>query len=274
MEPRLQRRVQRYGWDKAADYYDDSWKAQLKRAQDKLLEMVDLKPGEKVVETSCGTGLVTNRAAKQVGSDGEVFATDISDKMVEIAKAGAEKLSQKNITFLQMDAEVLKFEDNSFDAAICALGLMYFPFPVKGLQEMHRVLKPGGRVAVAIWGERKNCGWADIFPIVDQFVASEVCPMFFQQGTGNTLEQSMKTAGFRNIKTIRFHQKLIFKNDEHALTAAFSGGPVALAYRKFDEKTKENVHKEYLHSISGFRQNGRYEIPGEFVVSSGVKPMS
>jgi len=273
MEPRLQRRVQRYGWDKAAEFYEDSWKAQLKTAQDKLMEIADLKPGEKVLETSCGTGLVTYRAARQVGPDGGVFATDISDKMVKIAKAGAEKLSLKNITFLRMDAEDLDFEENSFDAAICALGLMYFPSPVKGLQEMHRVLKPDGRAAVAIWGERKNCGWAEIFPIVDQFVASEVCPMFFQQGTGNTLEKSMETAGFRETEVIRFHQTLTFKNDEHALMAAFAGGPVALAYRKFDEEIKENIHREYLQSISGFRKNGSYEIPGEFVISKGVKPI-
>jgi len=272
MEPRLQRRVQRYGWDKAAGFYDDSWKEQLKPAQDKLLEMAEIKPGEKVLETSCGTGLVTFRAAGQADPGGEVVATDLSGTMIELAEDLADQQGIDNITFQRMDAEQLDLEDNQFDKAICSLGLMYFPFPVEGLREMYRVLKPGGKAVVAIWGERKNCGWADIFPIVDKHVASEVCPMFFQQGTGNTLNNSMETAGFENIDTVRFKKKLHFSGRDHVITAAFDGGPVALAYRKFDDQTKEIVQQEYLDSISEFRSGDGYEIPGEFVVAKGVKP--
>lgn len=271
MEPRLQRRVQRYGWDKAAEYYDDCWKQQLKPAQDKLLEMAALKPGEKVVETSCGTGLVTYRAAKQIEPGGVVTATDLSEKMIDLSVEIAKQKQITNVNFLRMDAEELELKDEGFDAAICSLGLMYVPYPLKALKEMHRILRPGGRAIVAIWGERKNCGWADIFPIVDARVASEVCPMFFQQGTGNTLENTLKTAGFREIEIIRFHQKLIFKNKERALMAAFAGGPVALAYRKFDDETKEEAHLEYLDSISEYKKGEGYEIPGEFVVAKAVK---
>ncbi|CAN5325318.1 hypothetical protein BH23BAC3_BH23BAC3_29520 [soil metagenome] len=273
MEPRLQRRVQRYGWDKAAEYYNRSWKAQLKPAQDKLMQMVNLKPGERVLETACGTGLVTARIVQSVGQSGFVTATDLSEGMIDLAKQSLES-ENGSVEFQRMDAENLDLEDNSYDATICALGLMYVPDPVQSLKELYRVLKPGGRAGIAIWGERKHCGWADIFPIVDQFVASGVCPMFFQQGTGNSLEQSMKTTGFRDIKIIRFHQKLIFHDDEHALMAAFAGGPVALAYQKFDDQTKEDVHQEYLDSISEYKNGEGYEIPGEFVVSKGVKPMN
>lgn len=271
MEPRLQRRVQRYGWDKAAEYYEDSWKDQLKPAQDKLMEMADLKPGEKVVETSCGTGLVTFRAAQKVAPNGGITATDLSDKMVEIAEEAAKQQGIENIAFRRMDAEELDLDDSSFDAAICGLGLMYFPDPVQALKENHRVLKKGGRAVIAIWGERKNCGWADIFPIVDKRVASEVCPMFFQQGTGNTLEYSMKEAGFDKIEMERMSVKLNFKNSEHAIMAAFSGGPVALAYRKFDDTTKEEAHQDYLDSISQFRNGERYEIPGEYLIAKAMK---
>ncbi len=181
MEPRLQRRVQRYGWDKAAEFYEDSWKEQLKPAQDKLMELADLKPGEKVLETACGTGLVTSRAAKAVTPGGEVTATDLSGNMIELAEKRMVKQNIQNVQFYRMDAESLDFEDGIYDASISGLGLMYFPDPVKSLKEMFRVLKPGGRVSIAIWGERKQCGWADIFPIVDKRVASDVCPMFFQQ---------------------------------------------------------------------------------------------
>jgi len=271
MEPQLQRRVQRYGWDKAAKFYDDSWRIQLKPAQDKLLEMADLKPGEVVLETSCGTGQVTLRVARQVASGGKVIATDISEKMIDEAKKLVKENSSSNIHFQRMDAEQLDFEENRFDAAICSLGLMYFPFPTEALKEMHRVLKPGRRAVVAIWGERKNCGWAELFPIVDRRVASDVCPMFFQQGTGNTIQHSFESAGFENIKTERFKVSLSYPDEKTALMAAFDGGAVALAYQKFDDETKEEIHQEYLDSIAPFRNGEGYEIPGEFVVARGVK---
>ena len=271
MEPQLQRRVQRYGWDKAAKFYDDSWKAQLKPAQDKLLEMADLQPGENVLETSCGTGLVTLRAARQVASGGKVIATDLSEKMIDEAKKLTNGNSSSNIQFRRMDAEDLNFKDNQFDAAICSLGLMYFPFPTEALKEMHRVLKPGGRATVAIWGERKNCGWAELFPIVDRRVASDVCPLFFQQGTSDTLRHSFQSAGFDKIEVERFKVSLSYPDDKTALMAAFDGGAVALAYQKFDDQTKEEIHREYLDSIAPFRSGEGYEIPGEFVVARGLK---
>lgn len=271
MEPRLQRRVQRYGWDKAAKFYDKSWKAQLKPAQDMLLEMAELQPGEDVLETSCGTGQVTIRAARHISYSGELMATDLSEKMIEEAEKLAKDYSITNIRFRRMEAEDLDFEENRFDAAICSLGLMYFPFPVKALNEMHRVLKPGGRAVTAIWGERKNCGWAELFPIVDKRVASDVCPMFFQQGTGNTILHSFETAGFHNIKVERMKVSLNYPDEKTALMAAFDGGAVALAYQKFDDQTKEKIHQEYLDSIEAFRSENGYEIPGEFVVARGLK---
>jgi len=271
MQPDLQRRVQRYGWDKAANYYESSWKRQLKPAQDKLLEMAALKPGEKVLETACGTGLVTIPAAKTVDPGGEIVATDLSDVMVEIAQKRARDHQLANITFAQMDAEQLDLDDNRFDAAISGLGLMYVPDPVQALREMNRVLKHGRDATVAVWGERKNCGWADIFPIVDRQVASDVCPMFFQQGTGDTLKHSLETAGFTNIRVERFAVTISYASKDEALMAAFAGGPVALAYRKFDDKTKDTVHGEYLDSIAPYKNDTGYNIPGEFVVANAVK---
>lgn len=271
MEPRLQRRVQRYGWDKAAEFYNKSWKDQLKPAQDRTLEMINLRPGEVVLETSCGTGLVTFRAAKKVGSDGKVVATDLSDEMIEMAKEEAEERSLNNISFHRMDAEQLQLEDEQFDKAICCLGLMYFPSPLKGLQEMHRLLKPGGKAAISIWGERKNCGWAEIFPIVDKQVATDVCPLFFQQGTGNTLQKTFASAEFSDVEVDRFSVELHYPDSKTALMAAFAGGPVALAYQKFDSETRDKVHSEYLDSINAYQNGDGYKIPGEFVVARGVK---
>lgn len=274
MEPRLQLRVQRYGWDKAAKFYEESWKEQLRPGQQKLLEMADIKPGEKVLDAACGSGLVTFKVANNIsanGTTGEVVAIDLSDEMINLCKSKAKKQGLSNITFQQMDAENLDFRDETFDVGLNSFGLMYIPDPVQSLKEMNRVLKPGGRAVVSIWGARKNCGWAEIFPIVDNRVASDVCPLFFQQGTGNTLKKSFEMAGFKDVEVDRFMVKLHYSTQDEAIIAAFAGGPVALAYQKFDDETKEQVHAEYLNSIAAYRENGGYSIPGEFVVARGEK---
>lgn len=272
MDARLQLRVQRYGWDKAAAHYERYWAAQLKPAQDRLLELAALRPGERVLDLACGTGLITFRAAEAVGRDGHVTATDISDAMVAHVIQEADQRGLANITAERADAETLRFDDASFDAVLCGLGLMYVPDPRAALEAARRVLAPGGRFVAAVWGDRRNCGWAEIFPIVDARVDSEVCPLFFQLGTGDALRIAMEMTGFGDITVDRLTTTLAYASADDAIGAAFVGGPVALAYARFDETTRDEAHAEYLASIAPYRDGTGYRIPGEFVVARGVTP--
>lgn len=270
MDPRLQLRVQRYGWDRAAGTYDRAWARQLEPAHDRLLAMAALSEGEAVVEVACGSGLVTLRIAEAVGPSGRVVATDLSEGMLGRARAAAEtRALAGRLAFHRADAEALELPDAGFDASLCALGLMYVPDPAAALREMGRVLRPGGRAVVAVWGQRKRCGWADIFPIVDARVETEVCPLFFQLGTGDTLALAMDGAGFEQVAVERIDTILRYASPEEALEAAFDGGPVAMAYSRFDEPTRSEVHDEYLESISPYRVGNGYEMPGQFVVARG-----
>lgn len=270
MEPALQRRVQRYGWDKASPFYERFWQGQLKSAQDLLLELAAIHKDDRILDIACGTGLVSFRALEQAPG-GSLLGTDISEKMVELAGFIASQNGAARARFERMDAEALEVDSESFDAALCALGLMYMPSPVKALQEMHRALAPGGRAVVAVWGERRHCGWADIFEIVDRHVSSEVCPMFFNLGNPGALEISLRNAGFSHITTHRIQTTLHYKDEKEALGAAFDGGPVALAYHKFSESVKDEVHADYLASIAPYRNGEGFDVPGEFVVARAEK---
>ena len=271
MKPDLQRRIQRYGWDKAAPHYETGWQEQLWPAQESLLAEADPKPAETILDISCGTGLVTLPVAEIVRPNGSVTGVDISEGMIEKARQERNKKNIENVYFQQMDAEALELPDNTFDLVICSLGLMYYPYPEKALSEMFRVLKPGGRAVALVWGAREACGWAEIFPITDRRVQSDVCPLFFQLGTGNVLGNALETAGFAQVSSKRFTAKLHFRNDEQACVAAFLGGAVALAYQKFDEQTKAEVCREYLNSIKPYRNGRSYDVPGEFVIAKGMK---
>jgi ubiquinone/menaquinone biosynthesis C-methylase UbiE len=269
MDANLQRRVQRYGWDKAAPYYERSWQAQLAPAQDALLALAALKPGDRVLDAACGTGLVTFRAAALTAPEGQVVGTDISEEMIAAARGASGGVG--NVRFERMDAEDLKFSDGAFDAALCALGLMYVPDAEKAVRELHRVLRPGGRAVAAVWGQRSKCGWAEIFPIVDARVQSDVCPMFFRLGTGESLQHAFAAAGFQGIVTRRLETRLRYANGDEACEAAFAGGPVGLAYSRFSDATKTEAHKEYLASLEPYRRGEGYSVPGEFVVVLGTK---
>jgi len=271
MDARLQRRVQRYGWDKAVGDYEDGWRAQLEPAQTRMLALAALQPGERVLDVACGTGLVSFRAAEAVGPAGVVVGTDISGEMIEAARRLACERGIENTSFERCDAEELRSEGEPFDVALCALGLMYVPNPVAALAAMRGCLRSGGRAAAAVWGARAKCGWAEIFPITDARVASDVCPMFFQLGTQDMLARAFEQAGYVDVRAERLEVTLAYDCAEDALGAAFRGGPVALAYDRFDAATREAVHAEYLHSIDAFRVGTGYRIPGEFVVAAGTK---
>lgn len=272
MEPKLQRRVQRYGWDLAAGDYEALWQAQLAGARHGLLAQVVPGPGEQVLDVACGTGLVSLDAARAVGGRGGVLGIDLSGKMVEAAARRAAENGLRQARFARMDGEAMALPDAGFDVVLCALGLMYMPEPEQSLREMRRVLRPGGRLGLAAWGERVRCGWSPVFPIVDAEVASEVCPLFFRLGQEGVLARLCADAGFGGVTEHRFATTLAYADAGQACDAAFVGGPVALAWARFDEVVRERVRRRYLEAIAPWRHGPGYRVPGEFVIVSAAVP--
>jgi ubiquinone/menaquinone biosynthesis C-methylase UbiE len=266
VEARLQRRVQRYGWDLAAKSYEPLWKTQLAVAQSELLARAALVPGEQVLDVACGTGLVAFGAAEAVGPSGSVVGIDLSDGMVNAARRQAETRQLSNVRFERMDAEFLVLPDHAFDACLCALGLMYMPNPERAVLEMRRVTRPAGRIGLAVWGERSRCGWSVLFPIVDAEISGDVCPLFFRLGKPDALARLCVEANCDVMAQHRFSAKLIYANADDACDAAFVGGPVALAWSHFDEQARVRVRARYLEAIDPWREGPGYRIPVEFVV--------
>jgi len=163
-EPRLQKRIQRYGWDRASEQYAYYWQTQLEPVQTRLLELADLQAGEKVLDVACGDGLVSFRAREAVEQEGTVTDDDISEEMIRRADFLRLERGLENMRFVRRDAEAPVGAERSFDAALCSLGLMYVPEPEQALRAMFEALRPGSR--------------AEVFPIIDAKVKSEACPLF------------------------------------------------------------------------------------------------
>ncbi len=116
-----------------------------------LVDLAGLAAGQQVLDIGAGTGVVDFQAAQRVGAEGRVVGIDLSDGMLAVAVARAAAAGGgKRVEFRKMDAEALAFKAESFDAVLSLFALLHFPDPVVALGEMFRVLRPGGKLVVAV----------------------------------------------------------------------------------------------------------------------------
>ena len=111
-----------------------------------LVDAAGITSGQRVLDVACGTGAVTRVAADVVGPDGSLVGLDLNENMLTVARR-----VRQDVEWRQGDAAALPFDDDSFDAVLCASGLMFFPDLPRSIAEMARVLRPGGTVATQTW---------------------------------------------------------------------------------------------------------------------------
>jgi SAM-dependent methyltransferase len=142
-------------WDAAANGWND-WgpaiAAWLRESTDAMLDVAAIGPGARVIDVAAGAGDQTLDIARRVGPAGSVLATDLSAGILAFAAGNARRAGLANVTTRVADGESLPADAIGFDAALCRLGLMFFPQPLQGLRGMHRALRPGGRAAVLVFG--------------------------------------------------------------------------------------------------------------------------
>jgi SAM-dependent methyltransferase len=142
-------------WGEHAEYVD----ARRASVTDRMLDLTMPRPGERVLELACGPGGLGLAAAGWVAPDGEVVQSDVVGEMTEIAAARARTLGISNVRTRVLDLEHIGEPDRSYDVALCSEGLMLVPEPARAAREIRRVLRPGGRVALTVWGPRERNPW-------------------------------------------------------------------------------------------------------------------
>jgi SAM-dependent methyltransferase len=273
MDPRVFRRVQRYGWDAATNAYDRGWVPQIERLTESCVARANPRPGERVLDLATGTGVGAFAAARAVGVGGSVTGIDMSAKMVAFADRRAAEAGVANVAFRRNDMEMTGADDGEFDAVTCAFGLMFAADRAAAFAEIARVTAPGGRVSVCVWGRRAACGFAEVFPIVDAHVTSEVCPMFFLLGGTGVLTAALERVGMIDVVEERVRVTLSWASADEACTAMLEGGAVALAWNRFSTETRAVVRAEYLASLERFRHGDRYDVPAEIAFATARKPL-
>jgi enediyne biosynthesis protein CalE5 len=148
------KRDQRAMWDESAAGWNKWWPSFERAAQkvsSHLVELAGVRPGHRVLDIATGNGEPAVTAARVAGAAGHVVAVDQSPGMLAIARERTYTLGISNIEFIESDAESLRLPDASFDAAVCRWGLMFMPDLGGAVRLIHRALKPGARIATAVW---------------------------------------------------------------------------------------------------------------------------
>jgi len=166
-----------------------------------LLRAAALAPGHSVLDVATGTGIAAEAAIGIVGSEGSVIATDISPEMVDRARERLDLLP--NVTVAVEDGQALSFSDESFDAVVCSLGLMFFPDPGRALRGFHRVLRLGGRAAVSVLTvpERSYSGRINVIVARHVPELAQAAARTFALGDATRLRLLFAEAGFRDIES-------------------------------------------------------------------------
>jgi ubiquinone/menaquinone biosynthesis C-methylase UbiE len=143
------------GWEQNADFVDRRTLGLTER----MLEAAALESGERVLELACGPGGLGLAAAERIGDGGEVVLSDIAPQMTAIAAARAKDRGLANVRTAELDLERIDRPDESFDAVLCREGLMLVPDHLGAAAEIRRILRPGGRAVVSVWGPQALNPW-------------------------------------------------------------------------------------------------------------------
>ena len=167
-------------WSRTAPFWDqhrEILRELFGPVSEALIKEAEVVPGCAVLDVATGSGEPALRVAEVVGPAGTVAGVDPAAGMIEAARRVAAQRSHSNLRFGVAGADSLPFPNDSFDAVLCRFGVMFFPSPIDGVREMLRVLKPGKKVALAVWHYRdSNPFHCSLARIVDRFAPEPSLP--------------------------------------------------------------------------------------------------
>jgi SAM-dependent methyltransferase len=236
-----------------------------------LVERAALRPGERVVDVACGTGVVTRLAAERVGPAGTVVGVDFNPAMLAVASdadgAGA-------IEWHEANADALRLPDESFEVVLCQLGLQFFADRAKALREMRRVLVPGGRALVSVPGPAPR-----LFAVADEAVARHLGPdasvflhTVFSLHEPDELRSLLVDAAFVDVDARSEAKTLRLSPPRDFLWQYAYGTPLAAAAKALDDDTRAAFEQEVVARWQPFVEDGRLILEMGMTTARGVRP--
>jgi SAM-dependent methyltransferase len=232
----------------------------------------ELSPGEgeTVLELAAGVGDTGFEAAALVGQSGRLISSDLSPAMLDAARRrGAELgLGLEKVDYRVIDAQRIELGDDSVDGVLCRFGYMLMPHPETALAETRRVLRPGGCLALAVWGALER---NPFFAIAGISLAQRghiqpppppPAPGPFSMAEPARVEALLRAAGFAEVRTEELTGSFKFADaDEYLSLIADTAGPVALALQDLVEDDRAAIRSDIEDSLGRFAVDDGYELP-------------
>lgn len=262
------------GWERRTAWLDDN----IRDLTAWFCEAAHLAPGNRVLDVACGTGQPSLTAAKVVGPNGRVVATDIAQGMLEVASRRASAAGLSNIEFREMDAQSLDLESSSFDAATCSFGLMFCPDTRKALSEMHRVLRPAGRIAVSVWDvPGKNPFFTSISKPIEPYMPPSPpdpdAPGVFRLAVPGLIERMLRDAGFENVAVESRPMAFEYASlEDYWEIQTDIAAPLKAAVSKLAEPELLQLKAGVFTAIGSYVLDGRVRLPAAALCVTGDKP--
>lgn len=262
-------------WGEKAETYHEKYASKKIgpfKSLEELLKAVNLQKSDKVLDVATGTGIVATEAVKRVGDDGKVVGIDLSPGPLQIAKRTSGNI--KNLQFLEMDAEELKFPDRSFDVVLSEFALMFFPNSQKALKEMRRVLVDHGRIVLSVHGSAENVPYFSVIMstlikyVSDIVPAGRPSPHRF--GEPDLLRHEFENSGFKEIivKSYTYSYNLgTFEEywNDYMESAAAS---IRTKIESLDAGLYAKIKEESRTKATRFLKDGKIDFPWQVLVAS------
>ncbi|MBI4394328.1 MAG: class I SAM-dependent methyltransferase [Euryarchaeota archaeon] len=246
----------------------------LKPYGDHLLDMLKVRKGEAVLDVACGFGEPAITAARIVGPAGRVVGIDIAARELDIARAAAKGQGVRNVDFRTMDAETLEFPDSTFDVVVSRFGLQSFHDPALAVSEMHRVVKPGGRVGLVVWSLAERVPAIDCLlrPLMKHVPSTRASPNQYGFGAPGSLATLLRSPGFTDIREERFTSELAFNNPDEYERVMRYATPFARRWADFDKVAMKIVREEMSAHLRRYVRSARIFVPAEAVLTVATRP--
>ena len=240
-----------------------------------MLDMCNVGRGSRVLDVAAGAGDQTLQAAKRVGPEGFVLATDISPKILEFADRNARSMGYTNVETQVVDGEGIDM-DGGFDAVISRVGLIYFPNQQKALRGMRRALKPQGRIGAIVYSTADANQFFSLPVSIIRRRANLPPPVPgqpgpFSLGGEGVLRDALLRAGFQDIQERRI--TALLKMQSAADCVRFekeSFGALHTMLASLDQAGKEAAWEEIAKELRKFESPSGFEGPCELIVVSGL----
>lgn len=268
---------QRQMWDNVAKGWQAWWETFERGAQkvsDKLVELAEIKPGDRVLDIATGIGEPAVTAARRVRPKGKVIATDISPQMIAIAKSRAESLGLDSVMeFREIDAEKLDFPKSTFNAVLSRWGLMFLPNLPMALTAIRQLLIPDGRFGAAVWPAPTKVPMLDL-PIstvrkqINAPTPPPGTPGPFALADVEALKRSFAQAGFKDVCAQTLNITFSFDSPDsftkfHRQIAA----PIQAMLVNQTEERKNQVWNSVTEAVGSYADShGRVNLDNEVTV--------